>query len=200
MKEILPGIHTWSVFNQEKGLDFNGHCVAGADGCVLIDPPALSDDQARHVDRLGPPTAVLITNCHHTRESMAAAARWNVPILMPEKDAGAIPAGVRLGGFYRDGDLLPGGLIAFGLQDQKSPGETALVCVRARAIILGDALIGKPPGKFSLLPDAKYADPRRAREGLRRLLDLEFDGVLVGDGASIPRGGRKVMEDLLAAG
>ena len=50
--------------------------------------------------------------------------------------------------------------------------------------IVGDALIGKPPGAVSLLPAEKYADITKAREGLRRLLKYNFDSLLVGDGVS----------------
>ncbi|MCI0370277.1 MAG: hypothetical protein L0214_02595, partial [candidate division NC10 bacterium] len=82
MREIVAGIHTWSVFNEEKGLDFNGHLVVNDDGCVLVDPPPMGPRELEAMERLGPPTAVVITNRHHTRDAMAAAARWRIRILM----------------------------------------------------------------------------------------------------------------------
>jgi len=200
MREILPGILTWSVFNQEKGLDFNGHVVVNDAGCVVIDPPPMTDVQMQAVEGLATPAAIVITNAHHTRDAMRLAARWRAPILLPEPDARTIPATVRLGGTYDDGDALPAGLRAVGLKGQKTPGESALLCERAGAVILGDALIGKPSGRLSLLPSDKYADPAKAREGLRRLLDFPFDAVLLGDGASIPSGGRAAVEAFLSGG
>ena len=200
MRQILPGIHTWAVFSQEKGLDFNGHLVVNEEGCAIVDPPPMSPEQIARVEELGRPTAVVITNCHHTRDATAYAGRWKIPILLNDKDALAIPKGVRLGGIYRNGDRLAAGLVAVELADQKSPGESALLCRAAGAIILGDALIGAPPGSLRMLPDEKYAHPARARAGLRRLLDLSFDAVLVGDGASIPEGGRTALEEFLAKG
>jgi len=197
MKQILPGIHSWSVFSQEKGLEFNGHLVVNDEGCALIDPPPMSDDDLSQAEKLGPPTAIIVTNCHHTRGAMAFAARWHARILLNEKDADALPPTVRLGGIYRDGDRLAAGLLVVGLQDQKSPGESALLCGKAEAIILGDALIGKPPGSFSLLPAEKYKDMAAARRGLRRLLEFPFDAALVGDGASVIHGGRRALEALL---
>jgi len=199
MKQILPGVHAWSVFNQEKGLDFNGHLVSNGGECVLIDPPSMSDEQIETAERLGPPVSIVITNCHHTRDAMTFARRWRIPILLPEKDAEPIPQTVRLGGVYRDGDRLAAGLIAVALTGQKSPGESALLCPAAGAIILGDALIGRPAGKLSLLPPGKYADVSLAREGLRRLLEHPFEAVLVGDGVSIPAGGRDVLRAFLDA-
>ncbi len=200
MKQILPGIHTWSVFSQEKGLEFNGHLVINDEGCALIDPPPMSDENASQAEKLGPPSVIIITNCHHTRGAMAFASRWHAPILLNEKDAEALPPTVRLGDIYRDGDRLAAGLLVVGLEDQKSPGESALLCGKAGAIILGDALIGKPPGSFSLLPAEKYKDVAAARRGLRRLLELSFDAVLVGDGSSVTRGGRRAVEAFLALG
>jgi len=197
MKEIAAGIRTWSIFSQEKKIDFNGHLVAGGDGCVLIDPPPMTESDRQEADGMGAMLAIIITNRHHTRDAAAAAAHWGAPILIHEADAAGLPPGVRIGGTYRDGDHLAGGLTVMGLADQKSPGESALLCTRANALILGDALIGAPPGSLRMLPDDKYADPAKARAGLKRLLDLRFDALLLGDGASIPQGGRRAVESFL---
>ncbi len=200
MKEVLPGIHTWSVYSHDKGLDFNGHLVANSDGCVLIDPPAPTSDAMVRMGQIGPPKAIIITNRHHTRESGIFAAHWKIPIMVHEADALDIPPNVRLGGVFKDGDRLASGLQVVTLAGQKSPGESALLCSRSNALILGDALLGKPAGKLSMLPDDKYADPDAARAGLERLLELRFEAVLVGDGASITTSGRKAIEELLSGG
>jgi glyoxylase-like metal-dependent hydrolase (beta-lactamase superfamily II) len=63
---------------------------------------------------------------------------------------------------------------------------------------LGDAAIGNPPGRLSLLPDRAMDDPAQLRSSLRRLLELDFDAVLVGDGAPILEGGRERLRDLVA--
>ena len=49
----------------------------------------------------------------------------------------------------------------------------------------------------SMLPDGKYADPAKAREGLRRLLKYNFDSLLVGDGTSILTGAKAVVAQAL---
>ena len=64
-------------------------------------------------------------------------------------------------------------------------------------MIVGDALIGKPPGAVSLLPSEKYANISKAREGLQRLLKYNFDSLLVGDGVSILTGAKAVVEHAL---
>jgi glyoxylase-like metal-dependent hydrolase (beta-lactamase superfamily II) len=99
---------------------------------------------------------------------------------------------------YKDGDLLPGGMKVIHIPDGKSPGESALFLNRSKGIlILGDALIGKPPGKLNLMPPEKYKDPSKAREGIRVLLSYSFESVLVGDGASILTGGKRAVEEFL---
>ncbi len=198
MERILSGVYAWSVFNRDRGIAFNGHLVANDEGCVLIDPPPMTEEQIEKAESIGPPIAIIITNCHHTRDAMTFAVRWRAPILLPEMDARLIPDTVRLGGIYRDGERLAGGLRALRLPDQKSPGESALLLESADAVIVGDAVIGKPAGRLSLLPADKYADPAAARRGLRRLLEHPFTAVLLGDGASIPHGGRAVLEEFLS--
>ena len=64
-------------------------------------------------------------------------------------------------------------------------------------LIVGDALIGKPPGSVGMLSAEKYADAAKAKEGLKRLLKYNFDALLVGDGASILTGAKPVVEKFL---
>ena len=61
-------------------------------------------------------------------------------------------------------------------------------------MIVGDALIGKPPCSVTMLATEKYADVEKAREGLRRLLKYNFDTLLVGDGTSIMAGAKQAVE------
>ena len=81
----------------------------------------------------------------------------------------------------------------------KTPGETAfLFRGEVPALIVGDAVIGKPPGSLSMLPPQKFADPAAAKEGLALLLDCDFEALLLGDGQSLPTRGRQALEAFLA--
>jgi hypothetical protein len=42
-------------------------------------------------------------------------------------------------------------------------------------LIVGDAVIGNPPGQCGLLREKVMADPARLRRSVRALLELEFD-------------------------
>ena len=92
---------------------------------------------------------------------------------------------------YQDGDRLEAGLTAVSVPDSKSTGETAFHQPSTGVLIVGDALIGKPAGRVSLLPAEKFSDPHRAREGVRRFLELSFEALLLGDGESSLQGGKQ---------
>lgn len=194
MKEILPGIFTWSWRSPEKGIDFNGWYLGGGDP-VIIDPPPCDEDSIGEIERRGVPRAILLTNKDHTRECERFASLFRAPVLIHQADAPLAPT--RIGGIFKHGEELPGGLRAVRIPDGKSPGECAFLLRKSNAIIIGDALIGSPPGSLKMLPPEKYPDPERARQGLRVILEYAFDALLLGDGESITSGGRKAVEEFL---
>jgi glyoxylase-like metal-dependent hydrolase (beta-lactamase superfamily II) len=100
---------------------------------------------------------------------------------------------------FQDGELLPGGIWVIQLNDQKSPGESALfIELGGGVLIVGDALIGKPSGSVSMLAAEKYANVAKAKAGLQRLLKYNFESLLVGDGAAIPVGAKQQVAQLLS--
>lgn len=196
MKEILPGIYQWSWFSQEKGYDFNGHLIVSGAERVMIDPPPMSSEDDAWFQKVGPIDCIVLTNRDHVREAEAYRKSFKTIVLAPELDAPLME--IKTDRMFKDGDLLPGGMKAIHIPDGKSPGESALFINRGNGIlILGDALIGKPPGRLGLMPPEKYKDPAKAREGIRVLLKYQFDSILVGDGRSILTGGRRAIEEFL---
>jgi len=196
LREILPGIYQWSWFSQEKGYDFNGHLVVSGAERAMIDPPPLSEEDRTRLQKLGPIDCIVLTNRDHVREAEAYRTKFKTIVLAPEADAPLME--IKIDRTFKDGDLLPGGIKAIHVPDGKSPGESALFLDRGKGIlILGDALIGKSPGKLNQMPPEKYKNPSKAREGIRVLLNYSFDSILVGDGASILTGGRRAIEEFL---
>ena len=184
MKQILPGIWQWSWFSTEKQLDFNGLLLVVGEHRVLVDPPPMTDEDRLQIRQGGAIDYILITNRDHDRQAAVYQSEFRCQVLVPEADAAQMV--IKADRTYKDGELLPGGIWAVQLQHQKSAGESALYLQQGKGIlIVGDALLGKPPGALSMLSAEKYLDREKAREGLRRLLKYNFDVVLVGDGASI---------------
>jgi len=67
-----------------------------------------------------------------------------------------------------------------------------------KLLIVGDAVIGNPPGHCGLLREKVMDDPARLRQSVRQLLDLDFDALLFGDGASILHDAKLRLRDLVA--
>ena len=197
MKQLLPGIWQWSWFSQEKQLDFNGLFLNVGEHKILIDPPPMTAEASTFIRRQGQLDYIIVTNRDHTREASAYQVDFRCQVQVPESDAPQMD--LKANKTFKDGELLSGGIWVVHLQDQKSPGESALFLQQGKGIlIVGDALIGKPAGSLSLLAPEKYADAGKAKEGLRRLLKYNFDAILVGDGTSILTGAKQAVERALA--
>ena len=201
MKEILPGIFTWHEFSEEKKLNFNGYLIVSTMGSVLIDPPEITEDDFAELEILvnknskSPLRAILLTNVHHERESDELRKKFGVPILINEEDDAGLER--KANKTFADGDTLPGGFRTFKFENQKSPGESAFFLKDRGIMILGDALIGKIPGKLNMLPHDKYRDPKLAKRGLNKLLDYEFESLLLGDGESILKNAKEAVKIFL---
>ncbi len=197
MQEIVPGIWTWHVHDTDRDLDFNGWYVHAGDAAVVIDPPPASEGVLKQIAELGRPEVVLLTNKHHSRASARFREVFDCPIHVHENDAKLMDQPPQ--GTFRHGDVLPCGLLAVTLPHGKTPGETAfLFRGEVPALIVGDAVIGKPAGTLSMLPPEKFSDPAAAKEGLAVLLDRDFEALLLGDGQSFLQGGRQALEAFLA--
>ncbi len=198
MKQIVPRIWQWSRFSEEKNIDFNGLLLAVGEHRIVVDPPPMGSEDLAECRRGGAIDYIVVTNRDHTRDVANLKKELGCQVFVPEADAAEMD--VAADKTYKDGELLPGGIWAIHLKDQKSPGESALFLQQGKGVlILGDALLGKPPGSLSMLPAEKYADAAKAREGLRRLLKYNFDTILVGDGASIMTGAKGALERTLQA-
>lgn len=198
MKQLLPGIWQWSWFSEEKQLNFNGLFLTVGEHKIVIDPPPMTADASTLIRRQGALDYIIVTNRDHIREAVTYQAEFRCQLQVPEADAPQME--VKPSKTFNDGELLPGGIWAVQLKDQKSPGESALYIQQGKGVlIVGDALIGKPAGALSLLAPEKYGDIGKAKEGLRRLLKYNFDSILVGDGASIIGGAKQALEHALQA-
>jgi glyoxylase-like metal-dependent hydrolase (beta-lactamase superfamily II) len=198
MKPIFPGIWQWYWFSEEKQLNFNGLFLTVGEHRILVDPPILTAEATTVIRRQGQLDYIIVTNRDHAREAQACRRDFGCQLFLPEADAPQMD--LKPTRTFKDGELLPGGIWVIHLLDQKSAGESALFIQQGKGVlIVGDALIGKPPGALTMLPEEKYHDVVKAKEGLRRLLKYNFDAMLVGDGTSIMTGAKAAVEKALAS-
>ena len=195
MHEIVPGVFSWSWFAERQGYDFNGYLFRLPEGNVCVDPVEMSGDVLDQIARLGVQRIVL-TNRNHFRASMKVKERTGAPIAIHSSDAAfARDRGTRIDEELRPGDQL--GPLTVVAAPGKSPGEVALHWPDRRILLVGDACVGKPPGECALLPDAVIDDKARLMASLRALAALEFDVLLLADGAPILSGGRAALRRLV---
>lgn len=201
INEIVPDIFTWSEFSEEKQLDFNGYYIARQGESVLIDPPELDESGLHELSALVaknsdcPLKAIFLSNVHHDRMSRQLKDKFSIPICIHEKDKALLEFSADK--TFADGETGPCGLKVIHLSHQKSPGESAFLLPDIKTLIVGDALIGKIPGKVNLLPAEKYSDIQQAKDSLRILSEHDFDTLLVGDGNSILKDAKKVVLEFL---
>ncbi len=205
MKEILNGIFSWSGTYPDMPWELNGFAIRVTDGTIVIDPPAPSADDWPQLDALKPIKKIIVTNRDHEREARQLHDRYRAPVVAGANEAGGF-ASLMIDETVKEGDILPGGLTVIDLPG-KSPGEIALYFDPLRSklfrehggiVILGDALVGHPAGLLRFVPSRKLDDAPQLRTSLRKLLDLEFEILLLCDGHSLLNDAHKTVERFLA--
>ncbi len=195
MNEIVSNIFTWAWFSEPHGYNFNGYLVRHPEGNLCIDPVLPSDKSLADIAQMGV-ARILLTNRNHSRASNVVRARTGARTLIHLDDA----THARSQGAEIDGELNVGekiGPLTIVADPGKSPGEIALHWPERGVLIVGDAVIGNPPGYCGLLRDKVMDDPARLRQSVRKLLELEFDALLVGDGVSILHGAKSRLRELV---
>ena len=196
MQEILSDIFTWPWFSESHGYNFNGHLIRHAEGNLCIDPVEPGEEGLDEVAHLGV-TRILLTNRNHSRAANKVRERTGArTAIHPDDAAHARNQGTVLDDALAVGTTI-GPLVVVGAPG-KSPGEVALHWSERRLLIVGDAVIGNPPGCCGLLREQVMDDPDRLRQSVRGLLDLDFDTLLVGDGQPILEGAKARLEELVA--
>jgi hypothetical protein len=174
VNEIAPGVWHWTALRESIGSDVSSYYLA--EERVAIDPMLPPE----RPDWFQPEHAILTTR-HHDREA------WQLGCTVWVVEQGAHELEGR-GEFrtYAWGDELPGGLHAYEV-GSLSPDETALHSAARRSLATGDGVIRRgADGPLGFVPDRFMDDPERDKAGLRaayrRLLDLDFDLLLLAHG------------------
>ncbi len=196
MREILPGVFTWPWFSQPHGYNFNGWLVCHPGGNLCIDPVEPTAEALAELTRQGV-SRILLTNRNHVRAANQVRARTGARTAIHPDDAtyargqqaeldDALHVGEKIAPFVVVG--VPG----------KSPGEVALHWPERRILLVGDSVIGNPPGRCNLLPERVMDDPARLRASIKQLLELDFATLLVGDGEPILQDAKERLRELVA--
>ena len=195
MREVVSGIYTWPWFSEPHGYNFNGHLILHAGGNLCIDPVEPAEEDLNEIARHGV-ARILLTNRNHSRAANKVRARTGARTAIHPADAPhARSQSAELDDELNIGEKV-GPLTVVGVAG-KSPGEVALHWPERKILIVGDAVVGDPPGRCKLLPEKVVDDPARLRQSVRSLLALDFDILLPGDGAPILKGAKERLGELV---
>lgn len=211
--QLAPGLWRWSAAHPEwkQGDDWErdvaSYAVVERDTLVLIDPLVPADEEERFwsaldgdAGRHGPPQ-ILLTVFWHARSTQTILERYEgarafAPDAWPDEARERVPS-VAL---FPLGATLPGGIEARGTEHR---GEALLWIPAHNALAAGDVLLGTRDGGVRLLPDSWLrpgVTPVLLRDGLRPLLDLPVDALLLTHGEAILDGAHAKLEAALADG
>ncbi len=192
-----PDLYSWSIFDSERNVDFNGIAWVRPDGNVLIDPVSLSEHDLAHLNALGGASWIVLTNSDHVRAAKEISQITGAEIAAPVAEKEIFP--IRCDRWLGDGDELLPGLKAIALQGSKTPGELALL-LEGTTLITGDLVRAHRAGSLMILPDAKLQNRADAVASILLLAAMDsIDAVLVGDGWSVFRDGSDRLKELATA-
>ncbi len=195
MQEISPGLWHWTSRHEHIHTDVSSYYLANER--VLIDA-MIPPEGLEWFETHGVPEHVLMSNRHHDRQA------WRL------RDAFGCQVHCVRNGLYElegrgsaepfdFGDELPGGVVVHEV-DAICPDETALYIPAHRALVCADGVIRPPDaGPLSFVPDQLMDDPEDTKRALkaayRRLLDLDFDLMLLAHGEPVVGGAKQALRE-----
>lgn len=191
IETVLPGVFHWSLNDDRIGFRGDAWAVQAGDAVVYIDPHPL---QAPALERLAPPTDIVLTIQSHQRAAWRYRRRFGARVWAPRDAQGLEEEPDR---WYGEGDELPAGLRAV-----HAPGpcqaSQALLLRRPEGLVAftGDLVVETEEGALAFVADAYQDEPQRTRESVRRLSQEPIDVVCPGHGAPVREGHRALAEML----
>ena len=192
VQEIAPGLWHWTARHEHIQMDVSSYYLLGER--VLIDAMVPAEGLG-WFDEHGAPEHVLLTNRHHDRHAWRLREAFGCAVhcirngLHELEGRGPVEA-------FDFGDELPGGAIAFEV-DAICPDESALHIPAHGALACADGVVRSPQGELAFVPDQFMDDPEQTKTGLRdayrRLLDLDFELLLLAHGDPVVGGAKEAL-------
>jgi len=198
MKQLhKKNLFCWSVFDEDRNIDFHSYLWVREGGNVVFDPLPMSLHDKNHLASLGPVTHIVISNSDHVRDAVALAKTTGAEIYGPIGECDDFP--VQCSTWLDEASDAIEGLLVVRLSGSKTNGELAFV-IEGHTLITGDLVRAHAGGVLCLLPDGKLKDKEQAIASVRRLAELNaLEAVLPGDGWPVFRGGQAALQTLVAS-
>jgi hypothetical protein len=199
MREIAPGLWHWTTRHDHIGEDVSSYYLLPER--VLIDA-RIPDEGLGWFEERGTPEHVLLTNRHHDRHAWRFRDAFGCTVHCIRNGlhelAGRGPVEP-----FEFGDELPGGVVAHEV-GVICPDETALHVPAKRALACADGVV-RWPGVTGLtfVSDDLMDEPERTKAGLRdayrRLLELDFELLLLAHGDPVVTNGKEALRAFVDA-
>ena len=163
---------------------------------VLVDPLLPPPGLEWFRDQGSEPQHILLTNRHHDRDSWRLREAFGCEVHCVANGCYELEGRGPVTPF-EFGDELPGGVIAHEV-GAICPDETALHIPAHRALACADGVVRWPGTEgLTFVPDSLMDEPEQTKDGLRaayrRLLELDFDHLLLAHGAPVAQHGKAAL-------
>lgn len=193
MVEIAPGLWHWTARHERIGIDVSSYYLEAER--VVIDP-MMPRDGLSWFEPHGHPQDAVLSNRHHDRDAWRLREAFGTTVRCISTGVHELDGRGPLEPF-EFGDELPGGIVVHEV-NAICPDETALHIPRHRALVCADGVVRWQHGdQLQFVPDYLMDDPEQTKRGLRdaygRLLELDFDLLLLAHGDPVVGGGRDAL-------
>ncbi|MGD2200148.1 MAG: MBL fold metallo-hydrolase [Candidatus Bathyarchaeota archaeon] len=209
MVEILEGIHTVEQ-SPADGWDLEGYILDCGDDLVIVDTGFTASDISSYrgeLEAMGRDwtevSAILITHGHgdHIENLTQIKDLTGADVMAGTGDVASIEArtGVKVDRALDHGDLLElcGG-IEVVLVPGHSEGNLCFFLVKQKTMIAGDTIFGDERGNLLAPPEKYCVDVGMAADEISRLLEYDFDRLLLSHGENLMRDAKRMVERLCA--
>jgi hypothetical protein len=197
VQEIGSGLWHWTGRHEHIRTDVSSHYLVAER--VLIDP-MIPPEGLEWFEQHGAPEHLLLSNRHHDRHAWRLYDAFGSTVhcirngLYELEGRGPVEP-------FDFGDELPGGVLVHEV-DAICPDETALYLPAHRALACADGVVrSRASDRLAFVDDYLMDDPEQTKQGLRaayrRLLELDFDVLLLAHGAPVVGGAKEALREFV---
>jgi hypothetical protein len=191
--EIAPGLWHWRSSHPRIGIDVSSYYLEPER--VVLDP-MLPPEGVEWIAEHGPPEHLVLTNRHHDRQAWELRDEFGSTVHCISNGVHELEGRGPVEPFDF-GDELPGGLVVYEV-GAICPDEAALHIPAYDALACADGVIRAHDGSgLAFVPDSLMDAPEetkdRLRDAYRRLLDLDFDLLLLAHGDPVVGGAKEQL-------
>jgi hypothetical protein len=195
MQQVLPGVWDWQVVHESIGFPVHSHLV----GTTLVDPMVPEGG----LDALpGKPERIVLSNRHHDGHAERISGALGIPVLCHRDGLHEFEEKtLKPEGFGDDGEEVVPGMYAY-VPVPSWPGDCVLHVPDLDLLVIADTLVRDESGDLSFVPDQFLGDDAEEEkahlgEGLKSVVDLDFDHILMRHGPPWIGGARVALRDFL---